>query len=170
VLVTAALRDEGPYAGPGRAQSWDFNPFNLIVVEREQAHFFSNRPKNIHAVLAPGIHGLSNGALDEPWPKTMRLKERLLEWVVGAAIRPEVLLDALSEESLPDLGIQLAAPSDVAEEPPLSPIFIRNPVYGTRCSTIVAVDQLGRGTIIERRYDAAGSRAGETALSFSWPE
>ena len=129
----------------------------------------SNRPKNIRTLLAPGIYGLSNGTLDEPWPKTLRLKERLLEWLIEGVPQPEFLLDDLREESLPEIGLRTAVPSDVPQEPPLSPIFIRNPVYGTRCSTIVAVDDQGRGMIIERRYTAAGDEAGETALSFSWP-
>ena len=59
--------------------------------------------------------------------------------------------------------------SDVAQEPPFSPIFIRNPVYGTRCSTVVAIDDVGCGFIFERRFDASGEKEGETAMSFSWP-
>jgi uncharacterized protein with NRDE domain len=168
-LVTDVLSGEGDYADPLDADLTDFNPFNLIVAERERAYFLSNRPENIRSRLAPGIYGLSNGALDEPWPKTLRLKEMLLEWIVSAATQPEFLLQGLHDESLPGVGIPSAIPSDVPQEPPLSPIFIRNSVYGTRCSTVVAVDDQGQGVIIERRYDAAGDDAGETALPFSWP-
>ena len=167
-LVTDVLSGEGRYADLRDAELSDFNPFNLIVADRERAYFLSNRPKNVRSLLAPGIYGLSNGALDEPWPKTMRLKEMLLEWIVRAATQPEVLLDDLREESLPGVGIRSAVPSDVPQEPPLSPIFIRNPVYGTRCSTVVAIDNHHQGVIIERRYAPAGDEAGETALSFSW--
>jgi uncharacterized protein with NRDE domain len=169
-LVTDVLSGEGRYADLRDAELSDFNPFNLIVADREEAYFLSNRPKNIRSLLAPGIYGLSNGALDEPWPKTMRLKEMLLEWLGGAATQHEQLLDDLREESLPGVGIHAAGPSDVPQEPPLSPIFIRNPVYGTRCSTVVAVDDQGQGVIVERRYTPTGSEAGETALTFSWPE
>ena len=91
------------------------------------------------------IYGLSNGALDEPWPKTMRLKARLLEWIVKEENDPALLLDDLREESSPEVGIPSAMPSDVPQEPPLSSIFVRNPIYGTRCSTIVAVDDRGQG-------------------------
>ena len=79
------------------------------------------------------------------------------------------LLDGLRDESLPGFGIHSAVPSDIPQEPPLSPIFIRNPVYGTRCSTVVAVDDQGQGVIIERRFAVDGGEAGETALPFSWP-
>ena len=167
-LVADALSGSGRYAELQGSVLAEFNPFNLILADRRQAVFASNRPEQMISLLAPGIYGLSNGALDEPWPKTMRLKERLLEWIVGTAWQPEILLDDLRDESLPDVGIRPASPSDVAQEPPLSPIFIRNPVYGTRCSTVVTVDDLGQGLIIERRYSPAGEGVGETALSFSW--
>lgn len=169
-LVTDVLSGEGRYADLRDADLSEFNPFNLIVADRERAYFLSNRPKNVRSLLAPGIYGLSNGALDEPWPKTMRLKEMLLEWIVTATTLPEVLLQDLREESLPGVGIRSAVPSDVPQEPPLSPIFIRNPVYGTRCSTVVAVDDQGQGIIIERGYTPAGGKAGETALAFSWSD
>jgi uncharacterized protein with NRDE domain len=168
ILLADVLSGDGCYADPTDADLSDFNPFNLIVADRERAYFWSNRPRNVRSLLAPGIYGLSNGALDEPWPKTIRLKEMVLEWIVRTATRPEMLLDALREESLPDAGISSATLSDVSQEPPLSPIFIRNSIYGTRCSTVVAVDQQGQGVIIERRYSPAGGDEGETALSFSW--
>jgi uncharacterized protein with NRDE domain len=169
-LVTDVLSGEGHYAHLRNTDLSDFNPFNVIATERERAYFLSNRPENIRSLLAPGIYGLSNGALDEPWPKTIRLKEMLREWIVSGATQPEVLLEGLREESLSGVGIHSAVPSEVPQEPPLSPIFIRNPVYGTRCSTVVAVDDRGQGVIIERRYTSAGDEAGETALSFSWPD
>lgn len=167
-LVTDAISGDGQYAHLVDADLASFNPFNLIIVERDKAAFVSNRPKIVRAGLAPGIYGLSNGELDEPWPKTLLLKERLLEWIVGSSDRPESLLDDLRDERLPEVGLQSAIPSDVPQEPMLSPIFIRNPVYGTRCSTVVAIDDKAEGVIIERRYSAAGEESGETRLSFSW--
>jgi uncharacterized protein with NRDE domain len=167
-LVTDLLSGEGRYADPRDAELSDFNPFNLIVADRDRAQFLSNRPEAVRSLLAPGIYGLSNGALDEPWPKTMRLKAHLLEWIMNGSGGPESLLDNLREESLPEVGIPPAAPSDVPQEPPLSSIFIRNPVYGTRCSTVVAIDDRGQAAITERRYDATGAAAGETSLAFSW--
>jgi uncharacterized protein with NRDE domain len=167
-LVTDVLSGNEHSVDLRETEFSDFNPFNVIAADRERAYFLSNRPHNLRSLLAPGIYGLSNGALDEPWPKTMRLKEVLLEWIVRAATKPEILLEDLREESLPGVGVRAAAPSDVPQEPPLSPIFIRNPVYGTRCSTVVAVDNQGRGVIVERRYTPDGDEAGETALSFSW--
>lgn len=169
VLVSDQLTGEGRYADPDPVAVNDFNPFSLIVADRARALFLSNRPDPIRSALAPGLYGLSNGALDEPWPKTLRIKEQLLDWIVGGADEPCQLLSGLAEDRLPDAGLPPRDASDMPQEPTLSPIFIRNPVYGTRCSTVVAIDVEGRGEIVERRYDAAGEPSGETALRFSWP-
>ena len=86
-----------------------------------------------------------------------------------AAAEHEALLDALAIDTLPDVGLRPPGPSDAPQEAQDSPIFIRNPVYGTRCSTVVAIDAEGQGVIIERRFDANGAANGETSLTFSWP-
>jgi uncharacterized protein with NRDE domain len=48
-------------------------------------------------------------------------------------------------------------------------VFINGDNYGTRCSTIVAVDSRGKGVITERRFGPAGVAQGETRISFVWP-
>lgn len=164
-LVTGLLGDEDPQ----HVALDGYNPFNLIAADAGNAWFLTNRPEPARSRLAPGIYGLSNGRLDEPWPKTLRLKAAMLDWIVGEVEAPERLLDALGERTLPAEGVRDAGPSDVPQEPAQSPVFILNPVYGTRCSTVVAIDAGGRGRIIERRFGADGNAAGETALDFVWP-
>jgi uncharacterized protein with NRDE domain len=146
-----------------------YNPFNLFVAEPGGARFLTNRPEPVRAALTHGIYGLSNGPLDEPWPKTLQLKAALLDWLVadGADIAP--LFAALASETLAAVGLPHAAPSDVAAEAPQTAPFIRSPVYGTRCSTVVAIGRDGSGTIVERRFDPAGEPEGESRLAFAWP-
>lgn len=167
-LVADLLAGEGRYSGSDEDALADFNPFNLIAVDRERARFFSNRPAIIRDLEA-GVYGLSNGTLDEPWPRTMRLKTRLIDWMAAGSRPLDVLLDDLAEDRLPDAVMHSAAVAGVPDGPARAPIFIRQPVYGTRCSTVMAVDDRGEGLIVERRYDAAGAPSGETALTFSWP-
>lgn len=167
-LVTDMLAGAGAAADPDAAPLDGYNPFNLIVAETERAWFLTNRPVPARTLLAPGIYGLSNGRLDEPWPKMLRLKAALLDWLMGATEVPERLLDALGERILPEEGVRAAPPSDVPQEPALSPVFILNPVYGTRCSTVVAIDAAGAGRIVERRYAVDGRVTGETESRFSW--
>lgn len=172
-LVTDLLTGSGRYADPATARLQDFNPFNLILADRERAHFLSNRPDDIRTTLGHGIYGLSNGALDEPWPKTLQLKAALLDWLNQADSEDSddflPLFAALHSETLPDIGVPPRAPSDVPLEAPETPVFIRNAIYGTRCSTVVAIDRAGIGTIIERRFSAESRADGETTLTFAWP-
>lgn len=164
-LVSDMLIGTGRYADPGAADLADFNPVNLVVVDGKGAQFGSNRPELLSQNLDPGIHGLSNGPLDVPWPKTVRLKASLAAWIDGGGDHPARLLDSLAADTLTLISSAAGEPADS----PSSPIFIRNPLYGTRCSTVVAIDAQGAGVMIERRFAADGTALGDTTLSFAWP-
>ena len=168
-LVSDQLLGTGRYGDPSTAELGHFNPFNLIVADSEQAHFLSNRPEHIRTVLPHGIYGLSNGALDEPWPKVLQLKAALTDWLNADTADQAPLFAALASETVGNMGVHTTTPSDVPLEAPETPPFIRNAIYGTRCSTVVIIDRQGRGTISERRFDADGEAAGETCLPFNLP-
>jgi uncharacterized protein with NRDE domain len=167
-LVTGLLTGRGRYADPATAALQDFNPFNLLLADRDGARFLSNRPGTIRTALGHGLYGLSNGTLDEPWPKTLALKAALLDWLNADGEDFAPLFAALRSEAVPGIGLPPGDPSDVAREPRDSTVFIADPVYGTRCSTVLAIARDGRGTIIERRFAADTAPTGETALSFAW--
>lgn len=162
-LVTAALQNGLTAVG---AEGLDgFNPFNLLVVSRGGAAVLTNRPAPTAWSLAAGMHGLSNGLHDAPWPKTLALQAAVAHWVAADGIEIDGLFTALRDER------RHIAPRDDADEgePVGSPVFIRNAVYGTRCSTVVTVDSDGCGVIAERRFDSEGAMTGETRLAFAWP-
>lgn len=167
-LVTDLLTQTGRYADFRSAPLADFNPFNLILAERDAAYFLSNRPDAVRTALTHGIYGLSNGGLDEPWPKTLQLKAALVDWLNQDAHRLDPLYAALANERLEDVGLHPREPSDIVGEAPETPVFIRDPVYGTRCSTIVTIDREGNGRISERSFSAHGTVTGETSLRFDW--
>jgi uncharacterized protein with NRDE domain len=114
--------------------------------------------------LLAGVHGISNGRLDAPWPKTRHLRAALQAWVDAGDGDLDPLWRALADEriavdaDLPETGIGLEL------ERRLSPAFIRGTAYGTRASTIIAVDHDGRGWIHERRFGPNGVFVGETVL------
>ena len=168
-LARDVLTGRGPYARFGARDLDAFNPMNLIVVGEGEARFCANRPSSSIRTLAPGIYGLSNGDLDEPWPKTSRLKAAMGGWLGGSDHDPETLLDALGDETRPPDAELPSTGLDLERERLVSPIFIRSGTYGTRCSTVVRVDRQGRGEILERRFGPDGRPLGETALKFSWP-
>ncbi len=161
-LMTDLLSHEGRYADPDDTALDDFNPFNAIVADARAARFLSNRPTPVQRHLPPGLYGMSNGPLDEPWPKTARLKDRLAEWMATGG-HVETLFDDLRD------GSWTTDDPTPAADAPQAPIFVLNPVYGTRCSTVVAIDAEGRGLIAERRYGPDGAPTGDTQLTFRWP-
>ena len=134
------------------------NPFNLFVAGPDGAELLTNYPAAQRQPLAPGIHGLSNGTFADRWYKTLRLEAALALWLVAGGDDTAPLFAALADRS--------PAPDTPDQE--FSSVFIANPAYGTRCSTVVLVDDLGRGTIIERSFNASGEATGEVVLDFSW--
>ena len=167
-LVTDSLSGNGQFADPATAPLDAFNPFNLILADSNSATFLSNRPKEIRTALTHGIYGLSNGALDEPWPKTLQLKAALTDWLVSKDTGIEPLFAALRNEQIEPIGVAPDQPSDVTDEAAQTPVFIRRAVYGTRCSTVVTIDRAGQGRIVERGFDEDGAVTGETTVSFAW--
>ncbi|MGF7170355.1 uncharacterized protein with NRDE domain [Sphingobium xanthum] len=179
-LVSDLLTRNGSHNDPARIDPATFNPFNLILADPAQALFLTNRPiqrgplglwrrRVVPVPLTSGIHGVSNGAFDAPWPKMLQLKAAMADWLVGDADDFAPLFSALRSETLPPLGVAPDQPSDVPQEAQTSPIFIRRPVYGTRCSTVVAIATDGTGHMIERRFDPDGGQTGESLAQFRWP-
>ena len=68
-------------AGLAPAAPESMNPFNLFMADAHAAWHLTNHPQPLRRALAPGIHGLSNGAHDEPWAKTRALETALAAWL-----------------------------------------------------------------------------------------
>lgn len=130
----------------------DYNGFNLIVADREQLWYYSNRGDASPLRVASGIHGLSNHLLDTPWPKVTTSKNFLKRILQNGRVSPEALLEFLSDSTpfpdrlLPDTGVGRD------RERMLSPRFINGDSYGTRCSTVIFVERDGGIYFIERSY------------------
>jgi uncharacterized protein with NRDE domain len=143
-----------------------YRPFNLLLFDRASACFVSNHPQVRARELTPGLHGLSNGDLDAAWPKVRRANAALQSWLDANGEDFEPLFAALADEmpapdaELPDTGIGLEL------ERRVSPPFVRGAVYGTRATTLIAMDYHGSGRIIERRFGPQGVPQGQTALHF----
>jgi uncharacterized protein with NRDE domain len=145
----------------------DYRPFNLLTFDAQAAFYLGNRPESRGQAVAPGVHGLSNADFNTPWPKTRALMQRLQQWIDdGDAVDFAPLFAARADEQvapdaqLPDTGVGLE------RERWLSSAFIRGEQYGTRASTVVAIDHDGRGVIAERRFGPRGRFHGETRLHF----
>lgn len=147
-----------------QAQAGAYGRFNLLLWDGASLALAGNHPQFAQQLVAPGVHGVSNGPFDAPWPKVLRAKAALLHWVAALADAGppdlEPLFAALADErvapdaQLPDTGVGLAL------ERALSPPFIRGTHYGTRCSSVLLV---GRDVALfaERRFGPDGVVLGE---------
>ena len=133
-----------------------YNGFNLICGSVDQLYYYGNFQEGVHEI-EPGIHGLSNALMDTPWPKVERGKKKLSALIHREQLKPkdflEVLYDDIKapDDQLPDTGV------GIEMERMLSPMFIKSPNYGSRCSTVVMLKQDGSFSFLERTYDREGS-------------
>jgi uncharacterized protein with NRDE domain len=149
----------------GRAN--EYGPFNLLLWDGESMGFASNHPRFGHQSVAAGLHAVSNGPFDAPWPKSTHASKALAHWLDEAApcdaqtVDVAPLLAALADRTpapdsaLPDTGIGLEL------ERRLSPPFVRDARYGTRCSTVVLLQPHGI-RFVERRYGPMAEVLGQT--------
>ncbi|MDE2428943.1 MAG: NRDE family protein, partial [Burkholderiales bacterium] len=124
-----------------RSKVQDYNGFNLLLGDENDLIWFSNRyqddPRNGQP-LAPGIYGISNAALDTPWPKVVRTKAEFASLICQRAPL-DAFLEILANTTpapdcrLPDTGV----PFDM--ERLLSSPCIASPTYGTRVSTLLKI-------------------------------
>jgi uncharacterized protein with NRDE domain len=148
------------------SQSGRWLPFNLLAGDRDALACLGSEDGQVRMVT-PGIHGISNHLLDSPWPKVSRgcagLAERL-DSTRDAGLT-EALFGLLADRStapdaeLPDTGLPLA------RERAVSAAMIVDPVYGTRCATVLLIEHDGRWTCSERSFDAAGRATGQVDAS-----
>ena len=139
--------------------------FNLLLGDAGSLWYASNRADQFARELPPGIYGLSNEFLDTPWPKLVRVRERF----TGLLATPATHADALIEPLLDMLADRETAPAESLPSGDLSPEwarklsapFVLDPQYGTRCSTILTVDDQDL-RLVERRFDSAGRVSGQS--------
>jgi uncharacterized protein with NRDE domain len=145
--------------------------FNLLLADRDSLWYASNRADQFARELPPGIYGLSNEFLDTPWPKLVRVRQRfeILLDPRGEALGDlhHRLLDMLGDRETvaPDALPPSELPDDWARK--LSSPFVFDPVYGTRCSTVLTVTRDNALAAVERRFDATGAAIGETEYALN---
>lgn len=170
LLVTDFLRgteSTARHADRLAADADRYRPFNLLLFDADDARFVSNAPAVRQCAIGAGVHGLSNGDMDAPWPKVGRAVAALRGWLAADTEDFAALLDTFADDAiapdvaLPDTGVGIEL------ERQLSPVFVRGARYGTRATTAIAFDYRGAGRIVERRFGPGGVPQGETMLRFA---
>lgn len=167
-----AERDLAAYAG-----------FNLIVGDwaHQQCHYMSNQSSEyaVHSLQRGQIYGLSNAALNTPWPKTQWLMAQVREHLKNSDNHkaPQTLtmrlLTALQNaelapnQYLPQTGVA----NDL--ESALSSVFVRYPlsapVYGTRSSLCAILGTDAALQLTETSYAAPEQTVQTVQTTLRWP-
>ena len=127
-------------------------PFNVLLGTVDQLFHFNSREQNF-TPLMPGTHSISNATLNTPWPKVSRTKEQINKLASEKDAYMESLFQMMMDET--------PAPDDQLPNTPLpldlnrkvSAPFIKTDEFGTRCTTLILVDQENNVTFVERTYD-----------------
>ncbi|PIB36391.1 hypothetical protein BFP72_13790 [Reichenbachiella sp. 5M10] len=134
----------------------EYNPFNLLVADQDSLWYYSNISGQPQA-LAPGLYGLSNGLLNDPWPKVRHGKLELQKWVTNQQEDPKQLLSILQnkdlapDDELPKTGVPYGM------EKALSALHIDLDSYGTRCSTALLQNEQ-ESVFVEKTYAIRGQK------------
>lgn len=149
-----------------RKQNHHYAGFNFLAGDVDQLFYLNNINGNIQSVT-PGIHGISNAFLDTLWPKVETARSEFQKAISSSTIDKEKIFNFLNdsksypEDSLPDTGLS------PEKEKAVSPIFIETEGYGTRCSTLLTIDNDGRIHFTEKTYDAQ-REASESVKEFEF--
>ena len=156
-LVTDFLlssESPGAFLSALHTRAPEYNGFNLLVGDGHSLWYYGSREGHAREI-APGVHGLSNHLLDEPWPKVVRGREAMTRALDDADPCPRLeafLADAslADDDALPHTGV------GADWERRLSAALITGADYGTRSSTTLLMDRLGRVKVRELTRDAEG--------------
>jgi uncharacterized protein with NRDE domain len=170
-LVRDFVRGDGrasQFAATLEPTAAEHGPFNLLLWDGTDLVFASNHPRPGDRAISPGLHAMSNGAFDAPWPKSGHAMRALAAWLdsarSGSGAVDQALLaplfHALADTTvapdalLPDTGV------GVSLERALSPPFVTGDTYGTRCSSVVLVGEK-HCVFAERRFGPNAAPNGE---------
>ncbi|MEJ1238684.1 NRDE family protein [Chryseolinea sp. T2] len=143
-----------------------YNGFNLLAGTADELFYYSNY-QGIVERLQPGFYGISNKFLETPWPKVVRGKQKIGPAFAKPVIDVHEIFDLLYDdataptEQLPETGLTQD------RERALSAMFIKTGNYGSRCSTVIAVDHDDNWLFSERTYDPSTFAHQDNTYRFS---
>jgi uncharacterized protein with NRDE domain len=144
-----------------RPKASAYAPFNLLLFDGQGLVGYESRHDRTVA-FEPGLHVVSNGDFDEPWPKAEALRAALAE---GFPPDEDLLAILADERRPPDASLPLTG-VPLETERQLSPIFVRTATYGTRVSTLVRIGTTS-ARVLEQGHGATGpGQRTEAAFGF----
>jgi uncharacterized protein with NRDE domain len=178
-LVRDFVRGDGSAADFAAAlapTATEHGRFNLLLWDGTAMVFATNHPQSMHEAVSPGLHAMSNGAFDAPWPKSGRATRALAAWLSSAESSAETMDRSAMAPLFEALGDSAPAPDDLLPdtavglelERALSPPFVSDERYGTRSSTVVLI---GPEQIVfaEKRFGPSAQPAGGSFVTLPAP-
>lgn len=168
-LVPGFLRSKLSALNYGRAvavHAGNWAGFSFLAMDATGLVYVIGQPQAECLQLEPGVYGLSNRRLDDPWPKLLKTRaaferELAAEMPEPARLAAIVSDRGIAEDSqLPDTGV------GVEWERRLSAAFIVSPDYGTRCTTVALTDRAGGIAVEERSHAPDGGTTGRARFAF----
>lgn len=158
-LVTDYLvgqMDNSTYLSTLQQTKTQYNGYNLLFGDWHDMWVYNNHLDETHQ-LQTGVYGLSNANLNSPWPKINRGVTNLEDYChQHGPLDMDHFFDLLTDDTqaadhlLPQTGVP------IEWERKLSSIFIQTEGYGTRSSTILAIDNQDKVTWLEHSFDTQG--------------
>jgi uncharacterized protein with NRDE domain len=167
-LVTQfLLSDDSParFLSNLSARAREYNGFNLILGDGASLFYYGSREGEPRAI-EPGVHGLSNHILDEPWPKVVRGRERM-EAALAARDPAPLLFEMLGDTAVAHDAELPATGVGIEWERRLASALITGADYGTRASTGLTIAPTGSALMEERTLDAGGAVVAAVTERFS---
>lgn len=172
-LVTAFLTGNASAAVHARelqARAHRYAGFSLLLADDAELWLVSNR-ESAARPLAPGIYGLSNAALDAPWPKLLRARAALASALANGQhhvtqLAPLLLDRTTAPEDHDPLVPWFRECYGEAFVRAMSAPFVVDARYGTRATTAIVVAEQGAGEILEWQHDSTGLRSSERQHRF----
>lgn len=142
-----------------------YNPFNVLFSDGERLGIYESAVGEGRE-LGPGVFGLSNHLLDTPWPKVKKAKTALTAALADP--RDEQAIVHLLRDDLRPIDADLPRTGATIEwERLLSSAFVRDEDYGTRCSTLLRVDDRRCAVFREWSWDRRGEPSGTRRFEFA---
>lgn len=116
----------------------EYNGFSILLYDLNEFCYFSNKDeKSIE--FESGIFSLSNGSINDKWPKMKEIEKNLNVLTDERNISNKLFKILMNDKPFPEN--QLPNTNIALEwEKVLSSIFVKSQNYGTRCSTVITID------------------------------
>lgn len=136
--------------------------YNLVFGDLTGAFHYNNRSDRFGEAGA-GVFGVSNADFETPWFKVVRGKSKIVEALSRPAFTSVELFSILEDRAMAPAGEVQITGLPAEREATKSPMFVCEPNYGTRSSSVAFIGPSGI-QFTERSYGPWQKRSAEVEI------